>query len=57
MKTTPLWSPPAKTVENLRMAQLMAEVNAAHGLNCGSYKGLHAFSIREPDAEREPGIF
>jgi acetoacetyl-CoA synthetase len=49
MKTTPLWTPSAETVDNFRMAQFMAEINAAHGLNCRSYSGLHAFSIRETE--------
>ncbi len=50
MKTTPLWTPSPKTVENSRLAQFMAEINAAYGLNCRSYSDFHAFSIRETDA-------
>ena len=57
MKTTPLWTPSAKTVENSRMAQFMAEINAAHGLSCRSYSDLHAFSICETDVLGRHGIF
>ncbi len=49
MKTTPLWTPSAKTVENSRMAQFMAKINDACGLNCRSYSDLHAFSIHETE--------
>ncbi len=31
-------------------AQFMAEIKAAHRLNCRSYSNLHAFSIRGTDA-------
>jgi len=50
MKTTPLWSPSAETVENFAMAQFMAEINAPHRPNRPSNSGLHAFSIRETEA-------
>ena len=33
MKTTPLWTLSAETVENSRMAQFMAEINSADRLN------------------------
>ena len=44
MKATPLWTPSIKTVENSRIAQFIAEINAAHRLSRQSYSGLHAFS-------------
>jgi hypothetical protein len=59
MKTTPLWTPSVKTVENSRMAQFMAEINAAHGQSCRSYSDLHAYSkfAKRKLSGREPGIF
>jgi len=57
MKTTPLWMPSAKTVENSRMAQFMTEINAAHRLNCRSYSNLHAFFAARTLSGRKHGIF
>ncbi len=50
MKTTPLWSPSAEMVDNSRMSQFMAELNAGLAANCRTYGDLHAFSIRETEA-------
>ena len=44
MKTTPLWTPSIKTVENSRMAQFMAEINAAQGQTSRSGNDLYTFS-------------
>ncbi len=55
MKTTPLWSPSAETVENLAMVQFVAEIDAAHGSSCHSCSALLAFSLRETDAFRAKG--
>ena len=59
MKATSLWTPSVKTVENSCMAQFMAEINAAHGLNCRSYSDLHAFSkfARQKLSGRRHGVF
>jgi len=56
MKTTPLWMPSAKTVENSRMAQFMTEINAAHRLNCRSYSMHFRFAARTLSG-RKHGIF
>ncbi|MGO8953590.1 MAG: acetoacetate--CoA ligase [Rhodomicrobium sp.] len=50
MKTAPLWSPAPAMLENSRMAQFMAEINAAFGTSYSSFADLHEFSVRETEA-------
>ncbi|KAI93253.1 acetoacetyl-CoA synthetase, partial [Rhodomicrobium udaipurense JA643] len=50
MKLPPLWSPTEKSVENSRLARLMAEVNAADDLDLRTYADIHSYSVRETEA-------